>query len=137
MPAHFTGGCVCGAIRYECTAEPTLMFLCHCRDCQRSSGGPYAPVVYLPARAFKLTRGTLHHYDTPGTVGAPNHRGFCRECGSSISGAKGAGGIGVNASSLDDPSWFRPQLHMWAADAQPWDHLDPNIPQFDQYPPAT
>lgn len=137
MPTHFTGGCVCGAIRYECTAGPILMFLCHCRDCQRSSGGPYTPVVYLPEASFRLTRGTLRYHDTPSTRGGHNHRGFCPECGSRISGGLGGGGIGITASSLDDPGWFHPQLHMWVADAQPWDRLDPNIPKFDQYPPAT
>lgn len=35
----FTGGCVCGAVRYGCTAEPVMMFKCHCRDCQRVTGG--------------------------------------------------------------------------------------------------
>ncbi|PYK62656.1 MAG: aldehyde-activating protein, partial [Verrucomicrobia bacterium] len=49
MPTKFTGGCTCGAIRYECTAEPIVMFNCHCRDCQRGSGGPYTGVVYVPA----------------------------------------------------------------------------------------
>ena len=43
--AKFTGGCVCGAIRYECDAEPIMMFKCHCRDCQHVSGGGYAPVL--------------------------------------------------------------------------------------------
>jgi hypothetical protein len=39
----FTGGCSCGAIRYESTAEPIMMFKCHCRDCQQTTGGGFAP----------------------------------------------------------------------------------------------
>lgn len=112
------------------------MFNCHCRNCQRVSGGPFSPVVYLPANAFRLTRGSLRYYATPSAAGGHNKRGFCPECGSRISGGESADGIGVTASSLDDPSWFRPELHMWVSDAQPWDLLDPKIARFDQYPPS-
>ncbi|HEY5770792.1 MAG TPA: GFA family protein [Terrimicrobium sp.] len=135
MQIHFTGGCVCGTIRYECTAEPILMFNCHCRDCQRVSGGAFTPVVYVPAHAFRLTGGSLRYYATPSEAGGYNIRGFCPDCGSRISGGEGPNGIGVTASSLDDPSWFRAELDMWVSDAQPWDHLDLKRPMFSQYPP--
>jgi hypothetical protein len=52
-PKRFSGGCECGAIRYECSAEPIVMFNCHCRACQRISGDPYVPLVLLPADSFK------------------------------------------------------------------------------------
>ena len=58
-PIPFTGGCVCGAIHYECTAEPIMMFKCHCRDCQHVTGSGFAPGILLPSGAFRLTRGQL------------------------------------------------------------------------------
>jgi hypothetical protein len=134
----FSGGCQCGAVRYECSAEPgqIQMFKCHCRDCQQVSGGPFAAVVYVPAATFRLTRGTIAHHATPGGFG-PHQRGFCAQCGSRLTGGEGPGstGIGMTAASLDDPSWFKPQMEMWVRDAQPWDQLDPELPQFDTYPP--
>jgi hypothetical protein len=51
-----TGGCACGAIRYEVTEEPMVMFNCHCRDCQKTTGGGYTPVFYVPATAFKINK---------------------------------------------------------------------------------
>ncbi|HVU27435.1 MAG TPA: hypothetical protein VHG71_06825 [Verrucomicrobiae bacterium] len=39
MKLPSTGGCVCGEIRYECDSRPLTMLKCHCRDCQRVSGG--------------------------------------------------------------------------------------------------
>ena len=51
----FSGGCACGAIRYESTAEPAMMLHCHCRHCQRASGGPFSSYVIVPKEAFKLT----------------------------------------------------------------------------------
>jgi hypothetical protein len=112
------------------------MLNCHCRDCQQVSGGPFTPVVYVPARAFRITQGSLRYYATPSVASGHNKRGFCPECGSRISGAESDRGIGITASSLDDPSWFRPKMNIWVGDAQPWDLLDPNLPKFDQYPPA-
>ncbi len=135
MPNSFTGGCVCGEIRYECTSRPLAMLNCHCRDCQQLSGGPYTPVVYVPRKAFRVTQGTLQHYLTPSESSGHNKRGFCPTCGSRITGAESERGIGITASSLDDPSWFKPKFDLWVADAQPWDTLDANLPKFDRYPP--
>ena len=42
MTAPFSGGCACGSIRYVCSREPVAMLNCHCLDCQRSSGAPFA-----------------------------------------------------------------------------------------------
>lgn len=131
----FAGGCVCGAIRYECTSKPILMFNCHCRDCQHVTGSAFAPVIYVAADTFKLTKGTLHHHLTESYRGGQHKRGFCAECGSRISGGEGGGGIGFLAGSLDDPSQFVPTMDIHVADAQPWDHLDPSLEKCEGYPP--
>ena len=112
------------------------MFYCHCRDCQRASGGPYTPVVYLPAKGFKITKGSPHYYNTKSEMVGHNKRGFCPECGSRLFGGATDEGQGVTASSLDDPSLFKPQMHIWVSDAQPWDHIDPKLPKFEKYAPS-
>src|SRR5260370_14263454 len=75
----FSGGCACGAIRYESKAEPVLMLHCHCRDCQRSSGGPFSSFVIVPTEAFKVSQGSLRFHDSPSEAGGQTHRGFCPE----------------------------------------------------------
>ncbi len=137
MKIPFQGGCACGAIRYECTAEPLAMFCCHCRDCQRATGGPYAAAVLVPSASFKITQGTPRYYSSPSTMMGQHTRGFCPECGSRLLGAvqPGAPFIGLLASSLDDPSTFQPQFDIFTADAQPWDHMDPALPKYEQYQP--
>ena len=133
----FTGGCQCGAVRYEFTAAPAelMMFKCHCRDCQRVSGGPYAPVVYIPATAgtLSIVRGRVKHHFTPSETSGQHKRGFCADCGSRLTGGESAHGIGVTASSLDDPALFQPAAETWLCDAQPWDPLLPGLPRFDKY----
>ena len=135
MATTFTGGCACGAIRYKCSAEPIAMFNCHCRDCQRVTGSAFSPVVYLPAKGFKITKGTPRYYSTSSEMVGENKRGYCAECGSRLFGGATDEGQGVLASSLDDPSLFKPQTDIWTCDAQPWDPLDSSLPQFEKYPP--
>jgi hypothetical protein len=140
MKIPFTGGCACGAIRYECTAEPVMMLKCHCRDCQHITGGAFAPAVLLPAKAFRLTQGDLSYHFTPSLAGGKHKRGFCAQCGSRITGGEKQNEpsrvIGILAGSLDDPSWFRAQMDIFTSDAQPWDQMDPAIPKYEKYPPA-
>jgi len=137
----FTGGCVCGAVRYECSAAQAeiQMFKCHCLDCQHVTGGGHTPVVYVPAPTFKLTRGALRYFYTDSELMGPHShkRGFCPDCGSRVTGGEGpkAPGIGITAGSLDDAGAFEPAIEMWVSDAQPWDPLNPSLPKFDKYPP--
>ena len=138
MKIPITGGCVCGAVRYELTAEPVMMLKCHCRDCQHITGSGFAPAFLVPAAAFRLTRGKLRYYSTASLSRGKHKRGFCPECGSRITGGEFEPGeslnIGVLASSLDDPALFQPQMDIFVSDAQPWDQMDPSIPKFEQYP---
>ncbi|MEO7859664.1 MAG: GFA family protein [Nitrospirales bacterium] len=118
----FSGGCACGAIRYECSAEPIMMFKCHCRDCQQVTGGAFVAGLLLQASAFRLTNGQLRYHFTPSMAGGESDRQPARY-------------VGVTAGSLDDPSWFHPQMDFFVSDAQPWDHMDSAIPKFEHYPP--
>jgi hypothetical protein len=55
MTTPLTGGCACGAVRYECATESVMAFNCHCRDCQRATGGAYVPAVVVPRDALRVT----------------------------------------------------------------------------------
>ena len=136
MNLPITGGCACNAVRYESTAEPLMMMHCHCRDCQRSSGGPFSSFVIVPVEAFKIVKGALRFHASPSEMGGHTNRGFCPECGTPIQG--GPEGVphitAIRAASLDDPSWFKPQMDVWTSDAHAWDVMDPAIPKFEKYP---
>lgn len=85
MATPFTGGCACGAIRYECSAEPVMMGQCHCRDCQKATGGAFVPALAVPTAAVKIT-GQPKYYETKGDSGQPVSRGFCPTCGARLFG---------------------------------------------------
>ena len=88
MNIPFAGGCVCGAIRYECSAEPIMMFKCHCRDCQRVTGGGFVAGLLVPESTFRLTKGRPRYHFTPSLAGGKHKRGFCADCGSRLTVAE-------------------------------------------------
>jgi hypothetical protein len=63
VQAKTTGGCLCGAVRYQLEAEPIFATNCYCRDCQRESGGACTSNLVIGADAFKLTRGALKFHE--------------------------------------------------------------------------
>ena len=136
MKLPLTGGCACGAIRYETTAEPVVMFHCHCRDCQRASGGPFTSFVIVPAEAFRFSQGSVRLHDSPSHRGGKTHRGFCADCGSPILAKTDANPdiVAIRTASLDDASWFNQQMDVWTSDAHPWDQMNPALPKFEKYP---
>src|SRR3954470_4854536 len=99
----FTGGCACGAVRYESTAAPVMMLNCHCRDCQRSSGGPFSSFAVVLTEAFKLLQGSPRFYASSSEMGGHTNRGFCSECGSPVFGKPDAVPhiVAIRAASLD------------------------------------
>ena len=120
-----TGGCLCGDVRYESDAAPVYQLMCHCRDCQKVSGGPYAPIIFLPEPSLAVT-GEVRYFESTGSSGKAIERGFCPRCGSHLFGRleRLPGLLSIRAGTLDDPSQFKPKLHIHASQAAPWDPID-------------
>lgn len=135
MPVPFSGGCSCGAIRYEVSAEPMAMFLCHCRSCQYESAGGPSAVVMVPRAAFKLN-GMPKGHTVIADSGQPSTRRFCGECGTPVFGEPGVSPdyIMLRAGSMDDPSWLKPDATIWVSQAQPWAEISDEIPRFEGNP---
>ncbi|MGE0821275.1 MAG: GFA family protein [Candidatus Binatia bacterium] len=135
MSTPFTGGCACGAIRYQCSAEPVFSWKCHCRDCQRASGSAYCPVLYVPKAALTIT-GQSTYYEVKAESGNGVSRGFCPTCGSPvfIRAALVPDLMGLWAASLDKPSLFQPSVQVWTGSAQPWDCLEATLLEYRKAP---
>lgn len=136
MAAKISGGCICGAVRYECAADPVMTANCHCRDCQKAGGGAFAPALAVPAQALKIS-GEVKYYDTKSDSGHNVSRGFCPNCGARLFGkpSRMPELAVVMAGSLDDPSWYRPGMNLYTDSAQPWVPLDAALPRFANLPP--
>src|SRR5918997_6805026 len=75
-----TGGCLCGAVRYEAYGPPSLSVICHCRMCQRASGAPFMGLLFMPSDAVKVIKGYPRVYHSSPT----SDRHFCPACGSPL-----------------------------------------------------
>lgn len=136
MKMPYTGGCRCGDIRYECSAAPLMAGICHCRECQRSAGSASVAHMAVPEAALKVT-GEVRYHDYRADSGNIASHGFCPRCGSHVVG-KSTGMpdlMTIRAASLDDPSWFKPAMHVYTASAQPWDYMNLALPKFPKMPP--
>jgi hypothetical protein len=125
------GGCACGAIRYESTGTLLFSLNCHCRDCQRETGGAYAPIVGVSTVGFRLLQGTPRYFEVTADSGSKTRRAFCGECGSPLFGQPESRPdiVTIRVGSLDYPSDFRPAQDIFTASAQRWDYMNPDLPK--------
>ncbi len=127
MPtAALTGGCACGAVRYESGSGAQFSLHCQCRQCQRASGTGHGSSMVVPVETFTLT-GELRFFDQQSDSGNIVSRGFCPVCGSPVLN-RNSGYPDmryIHAGSLDDPSVFKPDAVVFSESAQPWDYMGP------------
>ncbi|PPD45274.1 MAG: hypothetical protein CTY16_10255 [Methylobacter sp.] len=121
MNGSFSGRCTCGTIRYVCSHAPLAMLNCHCKDCQRSSGAPFASGVVVQASDTEIT-GTPKTYSVSGGSGSLVTRSFCPNCGTPLFTRSEANPeiISIRFPTLDNPSEFQPMLDIWTSSAQSW-----------------
>ena len=133
MP-KISGGCLCGAVRYESNAEPLGTAICHCTHCQKVSGSAFSVNVVVPAPSLTWQGQSLASYADKGESGKPLSRKFCRNCGSSLATETEAlpGAIIIKAGTLDDKSWLKPNYHIWTNSAQPWVRIEPGATAFSK-----
>ena len=138
MSKSYSGGCACGAIRYEISGEPIFMNDCQCRDCQRMSGTGHWSHLSFPSRAAVKLSGEAAHWDMVADSGNVKTCGFCPRCGSPVylTFAAMPDVFTVHAASLDDPSRYKPQVVTYTVRGHAWDHIDPALTRFDKMPTA-
>ena len=129
------GGCLCGKVRYSADVEPTLVGVCHCKNCQKASGTAFRVVFAVPTPALSV-QGALKTFNDHGDSGNTVHRRFCPECGSAITTEREARPdvTIVTAGTLDDSSWVKPGMQIFCDSAQSWVHLGGDMKTFPRMP---
>jgi hypothetical protein len=126
-----SGGCRCGAVRYDLQAEPLTVRQCWCRDCQYWACGS-ATLNLVVRRDALQVRGTTSHYESLADSGRHMRRSFCGVCGTQLfsEARENSETQVVRAGTLDDASRFPPQSIIWTASAPAWASFDPALPTF-------
>jgi len=128
MEKNITGGCACGAIKYETKAKPEFSIICQCRMCQRSTGTGHA-TAFAVDKELTTIQGDVKYYDRVSDDGNTVNCGFCSNCGNPVlNTTTGAPKFYMfYAATLDDPAIFKPQMVVYSESKQPWDYVDPTL----------
>ncbi|MEW7849014.1 GFA family protein [Massilia aurea] len=123
-----SGGCFCGAVRFETDGAPFNSTLCHCADCRRVSGAPAVAWFSVPTNTLRWLAGQMQvRRSSPQAV-----RGFCAACGTTLTYQNDSwpDEIDIATASLDDPNLVPPLDHTFVRSRLDWLKLDDGLPQF-------
>jgi hypothetical protein len=117
-----TGGCHCGAVRYELAAPPLMIYNCHCTNCQKITGSAFVVSATVPEAAFAFTKGVPKTVEWTSDAGNQRFGWFCGDCGSRIAHGQtpSIGFLSLRAGTFDDTSWVEPVGDIWTKSAQSW-----------------
>jgi hypothetical protein len=137
MAETLTGGCACGALRYQLKSEPFDAGWCHCRICQLVSGAPAMAFASVPTGDLVFTQGEdrLRRFRSSEF----GHRQYCGDCGTSLT-------IQVDFQpetidfpivTLDEPDRIAPAFHIFRASKVAWFETADDLPRHDRFRPDT
>ena len=134
----FTGGCLCGAIRYQVTGEPVRTAICHCDDCRKATGAAFVTNVFVRTEDLKIVQGAPKQFQHKTDSGNTMTKEFCGDCGSQLFGysSRGTGMKHVKVGTIDDASFVQPQIEVYTVRKLPYirlldstEHFEKNRPQ--------
>jgi hypothetical protein len=131
------GRCQCRAVRYQITAPPLGVYNCHCKDCQRSSGGTHTMSMPTRREHVVLLQGELVPFDKAADSGRVVRMMGCARCGTKVwnEPLSFTTMLVVKPGTLDDMSWARPVGNIWTASKAPWVEIDDTLVNFPGQPP--
>ena len=120
VPSRLTGGCMCGAVRYEISERPMFGALCHCDRCRPQSGSAFSTVVFIKRSTLRL-EGETTVFEDVGASGKRVGRRCCARCGSPLT---------------TEPDVVPDLMELFVTRRRPWVKPVPGAQQFDGNPPA-
>jgi len=132
------GRCACGHVRFLVRAKPMIVHGCHCRDCQRLSGGAFAINALFEADRVNLISGSTEEVSVPTPSGKGQKIARCPECKTAVWSNYHMGGLQerirfVRVGTFVDPDRFPPDVHIYTASKQPHVLLSDATPAFEAF----
>ena len=131
----FRGSCLCGAVQYEISGEPTKFYHCHCQRCRKATGTGHASNLLVKPGSIKWLKGEelIKGYKVPEAIRFTNR--FCSVCGGRVPRyAKEIDTIVIPAGSLDGDPTIRPQARIFWDSRADWSCSDDGLPTYSEYP---
>ena len=134
---EWTGGCLCGAVRYRLASEPFDAGWCHCRTCQLNSGSPAMAFATVPVGDWIVEQGE----DSIRTVKSSSfgHRVFCAQCGTPLlmKVDHQPETLDFSIATLEAPGAATPGFHIFWSSRVPWFAVSDDLPKHDRFRPGT
>jgi hypothetical protein len=125
-----TGGCLCGAVRYQMTGQPLSVIYCHCQSCRKHAGAPVVALAGYRRDQMSYTSGAPKVFASSPGVG----RAFCGACGTPLTWEGDGGDIGpmveILVGTLDTPEDFAPECHIHDQERLPWFETHDSLPRY-------
>jgi hypothetical protein len=129
-----TGGCLCGAVRYEVSELLREAGPCHCRVCQKTTGSAFAAIGAVPLTAFRLTKGQPKQYRSSSIM----EKCFCANCGSRlfdrylvpVRARCNPDNVWIHIGTLDEPEAVTIEAHSGVESQLPWVQFDDGLPRW-------
>ncbi len=129
-PSNVTGGCLCGAIRYEASEPPIDAGICHCRMCQKSTGSAFMVIAGFLRTALRFSKGEPKLYKSSSIM----EKGFCPNCGSLLfdqylvrTSNSNPDMVWIQLGTLDHPEAVSMEWHCGVESQLPWVHFDDGL----------
>ena len=131
-----TGGCQCGAVRYEITGPVLSRYVCHCRECRKQSASAFGISVTVRSADVRLIQGKLLHWTRSTDSGGTLACFFCANCGSRLwhGDKEHEAEISVKGGSLDEPVDLTDAMHIWTSRKLPGVIIPENARQWPGEP---
>ncbi len=133
MSEPFTGGCLCGAVRYAVSEGESKPYLCHCSDCRRYAGAAFHAAIVVAADTVRVEGQPARSIATADS-GRSIARYFCADCGGHLftSPWPAVTRYSVKAGTMDDPASFRPEAEIWTKSRLDWVSPVAGADQFEE-----
>jgi hypothetical protein len=135
--ADWTGGCLCGSVRYELLSEPFDTGWCHCRTCQLNSGSPAMVFASVPTADFRWTKGKNEVRSVQSS--SFGHREFCGRCGTPflMKVDHQPETVDFSVATLDNPEAVAPGFHIFWGSRIDWFNPGDALPRHEKFRPDT
>jgi hypothetical protein len=129
----WSGGCMCGAVRYETTGESVRVINCHCRSCRKHTGAPAATLAVYKVDQVEFSGDERKVYTSSPGVG----RAFCAKCGTPLTWETVFRDLGplcsLHISTFDNPDALMPTAHSFYSERISWFDIADNLPRYEGF----
>jgi len=124
------GSCLCGSITFELSGSLGKIAMCHCSQCRKAQGTPFATNSPVESKEFTIKSGEALIKEFESSPG--KKRAFCSNCGSPVYSRRDdlPEKIRLRLGTLDSPIDDKPAYHIYAGSKAEWWEINDDCHQY-------